>query len=320
MTLVQFLSDTGLFPGTAHDISMSPAKLGVNGALLDIQNNHPNDLVSMILFSRPQYSNDPPNTGAFNNVQFALSRDYAGMINAMWYPPNSSTADVRPWDANGAQTPRAHADYNANTATSYGFMLAYNQLSSNPTLASIQGSGQPVGGLGRKGSQRIIILETDGMANVNSTPAQGFGNYGPNNSYYHILPGDTINGNSYTVDEVLSACQAICNKADGTPGTAPGYSGNPGYPGYATSTKPVLIHTIAFGAIFEPSASGTEATAAVSLLQQISSIGGTVFPSSSTDPQYGYKWCIGTLAERQAKLQQAFNIILDTGNTVSLVK
>src|SRR5205807_1511323 len=74
MTLIQYLSDTGLNPGTAQDISMSLAKLGVNGALQDIQNNHPNDLVSMILFSRPQYSNDPPGTGAFNNVQYALSR------------------------------------------------------------------------------------------------------------------------------------------------------------------------------------------------------------------------------------------------------
>jgi hypothetical protein len=320
MTMIQFLSDTGLFPGTAHDISMSPAKLGINGALLDIQNNHPNDLVSMILYSRPQYTNDPPGTGAFNNVQYALGRDYSNMISSLWYPANSSVADVRPWDASGTQTPRAHADYNANTATSYGFMLAYNQLSSNATLRTIMSDGQAVGGLGRVGAERIVVLETDGMANVNSTPANGFANNGPNNSYYHILPGDTVNGEPYDPSEILSAVQAICNKADGTPGTAPGYSPNPGYPGYATTAKPVLVHTLAFGAIFEPTASGGQAASAVTLLQNISSIGGTVFPSSSSDPVNGYKWCIGTLAERQSKLQQAFTIIMDSGQAVTPVK
>ena len=53
MTMVQYMSDTGLFPGTTTDISMLPAKLGIAGALTDIQMNHPNDLVSMLLYSRP---------------------------------------------------------------------------------------------------------------------------------------------------------------------------------------------------------------------------------------------------------------------------
>jgi hypothetical protein len=320
MTMVQFLSDTGLLPGTAHDISMSPAKLGINGALLDIRNNHPNDLVSMILYSRPQYNNDPPGTGAFNNAQYALGRDYTSMIDSLWYPPNSSTTDVRLWDANDLQTPRSHGDYNANTATSYGFMLAYNQLSSNPSLRTIISGGQPVGGLGRVGATRIVVLETDGMANVGSSPQQGFNSQGPNNSYYNILPANTVNSVGYSANEVLSVVQAICNKADGTPGNLPGYSGNPGYPGYSTPAKPVTVHTLAFGAIFEPTASGTAAENAVALLQNISSIGGTIFPSSSDDPDNGYKWCIGTLAERQAKLQQAFNIIVDSGYSITMVR
>src|SRR5262249_47457007 len=41
MTMVQYMSDTGLLPGTAHDISMYVAKLGVSGALQDISHNHP---------------------------------------------------------------------------------------------------------------------------------------------------------------------------------------------------------------------------------------------------------------------------------------
>jgi hypothetical protein len=118
----------------------------------------------------------------------------------------------------------------------------------------------------------------------------------------------------------LQAVQAVCNNADGTPGNTPGYSSNPGYPGFSTGRKPMVVHTIAFGAIFEPSASGSQAANAVSLLQQISSIGGTVFPNSSADPTNGYKWCIGNLAQRQAKLVQAFSKIMDDGIAVSLVQ
>src|SRR5262249_44049480 len=73
MALVQYLSDTGLLPGTAHDISMIAAKLGIQGALLDIQNNHPNDLVSMILFNRPHYAGEPPEVSSFSQAQFSLS-------------------------------------------------------------------------------------------------------------------------------------------------------------------------------------------------------------------------------------------------------
>jgi hypothetical protein len=308
MTMIQYMSDTGLFPGTVHDISMIAAKLGIQGALTDIQNNHPNDLVSMLLFSRPHYPSEPAEAGAFSQAQYNLSRDYAGMINSLYFPPNSTTSDVRPWDPNGAQTPRAHGDYDANTATSYGFMLSYNQLSSSSSLRT-----QSVGGFGRKGSQRLIVLETDGMAN-NATNAS-FTNLGANNSYYNILPGDSFtatDGRPAAAAAAVSVAQRLCAlETDTTNG-----------PGYATPRKPVILHCIAFGAIFEPTASGTEASDAMSLLQQLSGIGGTGFPPSVTatsDPNY-YKLCIGTLAERQAKLRTAFSRIMDDGVSVVMVR
>ena len=102
------------------------------------------------------------------------------MINSLWFPPNSSSADVRPWDANGQQTPRADNDYVYNTATSYGLMLAYNQFSSNSLLRTAA-----TGGLGRKGAQRLVVLETDGMANV-STTASFSSSGGAYNSYYDL--------------------------------------------------------------------------------------------------------------------------------------
>jgi hypothetical protein len=306
MTMIQYMSDTGLFPGTVQDISMVAAKLGIQGALTDIQNNHPNDLVSMILFSRPHYNGEPPEAGQFPQAQYNLSRSYAAMANSLWFPPNSSTTDVRPWDPNGMQTPRAHGDYDANTATSYGFMLAYNQFSANSSLRSAA-----VGGLGRVGAERLVILETDGMANQSTQ--QNFTNLGAYNSYYNVTPTDTVltSGNNPGTDATQVLTKICALTTDNSNG-----------PGFATPRKPVVVHCIAFGAIFEPTASGSEATNAISLLQQLSSIGGTGFPPSVTatsDPNY-YKLCIGTLSERQQKLQQAFSTIMSDGVAIVMVK
>jgi hypothetical protein len=314
MTMIQFLSDTAHLPGTAHDISMRSAKDGIAAALQDIQNNHPNDLVSMILFNRPQFSTDPPGVGAFNKAQSNLSRDYQSMINSLWYPPNSGTSDVRIYDSNETQSPHAGSDYTYNTATSYGLMLAYNQFSGNSALQT-----QAVGGLGRKGAQRLVILETDGMANVDSHPTSGFTSNGLN-SYYNILPGQTITSGAYDQNALLQVVQAICNKANGTPGSSPGYASNPGYPGFATTGKPVLIQTLVFGALFESAAASTLQSTIVSLMQQISSIGGTTFPSSASDPTNGYKWIVGDQASRTSNLRQAFVKAMDDGASVSLVR
>jgi Flp pilus assembly protein TadG len=307
MTMVQFLSDTGLLPGTAHDISMIAAKLGIAGALQDIQNNHPNDLVSMILFSRPHYSGEPAEGGAFSQAQSGLGRDYSGMIHSLWFPPNVASSDVRPWDPNGLQTPRAHGDYVGNTATSYGLMLAYNQFSSSSVVVA-----QQAGGLGRRGARRLVILETDGMANV-ATQA-GFTNSGANNSYYNILPTDTV-----TVDGSTDPAQAALNVGTRICALDTDMANGPGF---ATARKPVLIHCLGFGAVFEPTASGTEPAQAMAFLQQLSAIGGTGFPSSLTDtsdPNY-FKLCTGTLQQRQDKLRQAFTKAMDGGVAVLLVK
>jgi hypothetical protein len=91
-------------------------------------------------------------------------------------------------------------------------------------------------------------------------------------------------------------------------------------PGYAKPQRPVEIHCIAFGAIFESTASGSEQGSAIAFLQTLSTLGGTTFPSSANDPDNGYKWCIGSLSDRQAKLQTAFTKILDETESIILVK
>jgi Flp pilus assembly protein TadG len=303
MTMIQYMSDTGILPGTTHDISMIAAKLGIAGALQDIQNNHPNDMVSMLMFSRPAYSGDAAGAAQFTTPQVTLGRNYTAMINSLWFTPNTS-GDIRPWTTSAQQTPCAHGDYDCNTATDYGFMLAYNQFSSN---SSLQSSG--MGGWGRKGAQKIVILETDGMANVATTA--GVTNNGAYQSYYNVgtLGSYSVSGASAS-QGAINVATAMC--ALTTAGSSP--------PGYSQPGNPVTINCIAFGAIFEPTAAGSEQTSAVSLLQQLSTIGGTTFPSSASDPVNGYKWCIGTLSQRQTLLQQAFTNILDDTVSIILVK
>jgi hypothetical protein len=313
MTMIQYMSDTGIFPGVTSDISMLPAKLGIQGALTDIQNNHPNDLVAMLMFSRPHYSGEAVEQGQFTYPVSSLSNSYSTLVNTLWYPPNSGSSDVTPWDSNGLNTPHAHGDYDANTATSYGFMLAYNQFSSNSTLTT---SGQG-GGLGRKGSQRLVILETDGMANqASSVPfvASTTGGSNPtNNSYYNIGGNNATTSSTDAATDATNVATKLCAlTTDTTNG-----------PGFSTPTKPVQIQCIAFGALFEPDASGSEGTSAMSLLQSLSTIGGnTGFPGSVSDTSspYYYKICIGTLAQRQSSLQAAFTKMMDSGVAVILVQ
>jgi Flp pilus assembly protein TadG len=303
MTMVQYMLDTGLLPGTAQDISMIAAKLGIQGALQDIQNNHPNDLLSLCMFSRPQFSGDPAGMGQFTTPQVSLTNNYTNLINALWYPPNSSTTDVRPWDSNGVNTPHAHGDFDGNTASSYGMMLAYNQFSSSTTLQAAN-----IGGWGRKGAQKLLVFETDGMANVSSSQATV--NNGAYNSYYNLPPLATVSSTGANADtDAINVATVLTSLT----------TSNSPIPGFSTTTDKVTIQCIVFGAIFEPDASGSDQSDAVSLMQSISTLGGTVFPSSSTDPTNGYKWCIGTLAQRQAKLQQAMTTVLDDEVSIILV-
>lgn len=301
MTMVQYISDCGLAPGTFHDISMFAAKIGIQSALQDIQTNHPNDLVSMILFSRPHFQNESVDAGAFNSAQYNLGNDYNTMMNGLWYAPNSTGIDVTPWDPNGLQCPHAHGDYDANTCSNYGFMLAHNQFYSDANLAA-----QNNGGLGRKGSNRLIIFETDGMANVAVDYSGSW-----NGQYYNIGGSTPLNQSGTNAATAVTDCvnRLVALTTDTVNG-----------PGFSTPSKPVTIHCLAFGAIFQPDAPASYQSPAVSLLQSVSTAGQTVFPSSASDPANGYKWVVGDLPTRQAKLQQAFQTIMNSTVGVSLIQ
>jgi Flp pilus assembly protein TadG len=326
MTLIDFLGNYNLsrfwWPGTTHESATWQCKIGIQAALTDIQNNHPNDNASLIFFSTPKTTYN--GSGFYNQVAMPLSRDYTRMSNSLWFAArtiNNPTPEIRPYDNGGldiTSIPKA----NGGTCYAMPFMLAYNQFSGNATLQNYA-TGAPVGqagGNGRKGAQKLIIFETDGM--VNTTASANFTNSGAYNSYYNIRLKDTTSSsaNEYpynvygSVSTGTSQALAVINQICALDTASP--------PGYSTVSKPVLIHCIAFGSLFEPTNSSTYKTNALDLLQQIQYIGGKAGgeQTTATTPLASYKVIVGTYTQRIQNLQNAFNKIMQDGVQVSLIQ
>ncbi|HEV3138509.1 MAG TPA: hypothetical protein VGZ26_11410, partial [Pirellulales bacterium] len=299
------------WPGTCHESPMYACKLGIRAALTDISNNHPNDLVSLMMFSTPNTSaND---TNRFNRVRVGLSRDYPSMQDSLWYPPatvGNSSATVRPYDSANLEVPRAMG----GTCYSMGLMLAYNQFSANSTLVNYNpgAASGDAGGMGRKGAQKIVIFETDGCPNTTATAS--FVNSGAYNSYYAIRynsssPGaseypNNVNGynnnDSTVTTEIFNLCNQICALDSASP------------PGYSTPSKKALIHCIAFGPVIAPGS--PDSAGALATLNQMQTIG------SVTDGMPSYKVIYGSESTVITALQQAFTQILQSGVQVSLIQ
>jgi hypothetical protein len=330
MTMVDFLGCYNMWgstsyqkyvwwPGTAHEAPLYPCKLGIQAALRDCQTNHPNDVVTLIMFSVPNNSSGAGTYGGrFNRVRAPLGRNYPRMIDSLWFPPSTIDnpgTEIRPYDyANNIEVPRAMG----GTCYSMGFMQAYNQFSGNTSLQSYNPSPAPTGdagGLGRKGAQKMIILETDGAPNTTATA--GFTNAGPYQSYYNIRynsanptgseypsVGGYSDNDPTVTSQIFSICQQVVAQDTANP------------PGYSTSRKPVLIHTIAFGPVFDATSPGH--TAALQTLQQVQYIGNT--QSSPSDPLPAYKIVTGDDATIVSELRTAISNIMQSEVPVSLIR
>src|SRR5205085_2668349 len=96
-------------------------------------------------------------------------RNYQNLKDSLWFPPTTVTGGVKeigPYDADMWQVPRA----DGGTSPMMGLMIAYNQFSSSVDNLRLYASPNTTyrgnaGGLGRKGANRLIILETDGESN-----------------------------------------------------------------------------------------------------------------------------------------------------------
>ncbi len=295
------------WPGTCHESPMYACKLGIRAALNDIRTNHPNNLVTLMMFSHPR--NSASSDGRFNRVRVGLGRDYDRMQEALWYPPSTlgnSSATIRPYDDENLEVPRAYG----GTCYDIGLMQAYNQFSTNTSLLTFnpaQPSGD-AGGNGRYGAQKIVIFETDGKPTTSASAS--LINQGQHNSYYKVRYNSAnpsasdfpyVSSPSYSsvASHIYDLCNQLCAMETASP------------PGYSTPSKKTLIHCIGFGPVF--AANSTDRTLALDVLNNMQSIGNV------NDGMPSYKVIYGTETEMINKLQQAFTQILQSGVQVSLL-
>lgn len=297
LTMLAFIADTNAtnynrnwMPGTCHESQCWQLKAGIQSALEDIQKNHPNDWCSMLFFSGIQEYTTP---------RVENSRDYATMKNVLFFPfslRNSlgdTNAEVRPYndtlgDISKGEIPNAVS----NTSPECGFKMAYNQFSTASTFK------------GRRGAAKMVIFETDGVPNTQTTSS--FVNGGAHKSYYTSLTvGSNVgNNNSTVVTNALATVTQICADETASP------------PGYSTAKAPARVHAIGFGDLFE--SGSTAETQSRAFLLNVQKNGNT---SSSGDSAIeSYKIIIGDYNTRIGNLKTAMERIMQSGIQVTLIR
>lgn len=317
-------------PGTSHEAHDWQLKAGIQSAIQDLQNNHPNDQASLIFFGT---------NSAYNTARVPMGQHYTYLTNALWYPyslvnpaDGSVSGTIRPYDVNfNDQTNGVVPTANGGTDSSAGLAVAYNQFSSNTSQ----------GFTGRKGAVKMVILETDGVTHDWYTLT--LNNGGPWNSYYTFNGGNdeavNSNVNSTSKQETYTVATQLCALT----------TDNVNGPGYSTARQPARIHCMAFGQLMEPSMTN-DATAGpmqqcvLQFLLKIQQLGNTSQSSDTIQSCWGYpgtptsggdgvtaasggyttgtqsfKIIVGGYQQRINLIQQAMSRIMQSGVQVALI-
>jgi hypothetical protein len=322
MTFIDYLGNYNTtrfwWPGNVHEAQCWACKVGIQTAIEDIKNNHPNDFIGLAFFSSPQYSNN--GSGQHNRAIVPLGRNYDQLKDSLWFPPSTVTGtatEITPYDMDFDYVPRAKG----GTAPGMGFMVAYNLLSSSTTNLRFYSQPQPkyrgnAGGLGRKGSQRVIIFETDGAPNTQATASIGGSG---TDSYYRIRLTNPENfkdgknvewpsGGSYADNDVYNVVDQICKLETAS---------SP--PGYSTARRPALIYSIGYGSLFDPNNPSAAQTDALEFLQTIAFKGNTA-KSGGAGSFPDNRRIYGTNQQRIDRIRNIFTEIMQSGVQVSLIE
>jgi Flp pilus assembly protein TadG len=310
VSFLSFLSDYRIgrnwLPGTAHESATWQLKAGIQSALVDIKKNHPNDQAALIYFST---------LSEYNVARVPMGKDFTRMNNALFYPYSlldslsDSNAEIRPygnsfntsylgtissgsifsgqWDSKtSGEIPNA----DGGTDPEMAFMVAYNQFSS------------ATGFNGRKGANKMIVFETDGVPTSNAN-----GTFQSGGAYLSKFTGISDAGSSGADDiYALNTLQYVCNLTSANPN------------GYSTIKNPVSVHSIAFGQLFETNSTSTGKPAAMDFLVKCQ-IKGNTSPSGATTLN-SEKMIIGTYNQRIEKIRSAFEKVLQSGIQITLLE
>ncbi|WP_020468355.1 pilus assembly protein TadG-related protein [Zavarzinella formosa] len=317
--------------GTTSEAHCWQMKAGIRSAMTDIQNNHPNDLAALTFFS---------NFNAWNTARVSMSKNYTTMQNCLYYPYSlinslgTVTSEKKPYTTASisASVPSGFSPFNyqadipladGGTDTAMGLMVAYNQFNWNG------------GYTGRKGASKIVILETDGVANANASGTLStISGGGGTKQWTSISDVGSSNGTPSAMNAAITLAYLITQDSAGSKPwpTFPAYSNLSGLPtanaptnyysqtspGFSTTRSPAYVHTIAFGQLFEASTVSNMKTRALEFLRNVQIAGGTS-PAGATSID-SYKIITGTSTARISSLRQALERIMQGGVQVALVQ
>ncbi len=320
-------------PGDSYEAPLYSGKQAFLAAVNTMQANHPNDWFTIICYSSPRANANGTSAystwlGRFNSVRSPMGPNYNYALSSLLFPFSTINSDgspnnteITPYDADPAtgsvpsanliDTPRGDGD----TCFAMGLMLAYNQFAttspSDPTLRSFV-SSSPIqfptgmaGGMGRKGAQKVVIFETDGLANCTATATLvNAGSYkyykirydmnNPGSSEYPAVSAYGIN-NSTVLNQIYSLVQQLAND-------------------YGSSRNPFRLYAIGFGPVFQ----GPDGPAALQTLQTMQYYAGT--QSSPSTPLSPSQVITGTDAQMLTNMTNTFTNILQNGVQITLIK
>jgi Flp pilus assembly protein TadG len=339
LTMLGFLSvdsdvvDYNWYAGTTYEAQTWQLKAGIQSALQDIKNNHPNDLTELNYFS---------SHNSYIHPRTKMGKSYDTMKNSLFYPFSllsslgTASNEMRPYSnstpSNGNPGGLGPNNYSANvpnadggTNPTMGLMIAYNQFNWVGTYNDQSGNSQSYAG--RNGASKVVILESDGVANqtCNGTFTAISGG---RSHWTNVSNGSGVgNGAATAVDPAITLAWIIAQDAGGStawPTSFPSgqtrtrrYTSVSG-PGFSTSRNPARVHTLAFGELFEPTTVSSAKTAALRLMLDIQFVGGT---SAATDTSIeSYKIITGDYNTRINKIRQALERIMQGGVQVALIQ
>ncbi len=335
---------SGYFLKQAGDTYEAPtyvAKQAYVAAVSTMQTDHPNDWVTVVPYSWPRSGSSgaaaySTSFGRFNCVSSPLGNNYNYATSALLFPFSTINADgspnnteITPYDADPAtgkipsanlvDTPRADGD----TCFAMALMLCYNQFAvtpSNDTTLRTFVTNTPItfptgmaGGMGRKGAQKVIIFETDGLPNcaatVNSNTPVSAGSYSyfpirydmnrPTSSEYPAVQAYGDINDSAVTSQITSLVTTLKST-------------------YGTTRNPFRLYTIGFGPVF----SGPNANAGLSTLQSMQYTAGMPGQTTASTALPSNQVIAGNLtgAQMSTNLVSIFTTILQSGVQIALIK
>ena len=176
-------------PGTCYQAHSWQLKAGMNSVISDVRSNHPNDYAGLVYFS----SN-------FVGVRSPLGQNYTALQNALFYPESlysyvnagNITQEVRPYTNtsltgyNNYDIPNAGGQEPTRTT-------GWRTRSTCSPLTTVSAGVAAGTGNGRRGAQKLVILETDGVPNTyrNLTfNKMGYNSYYPSGTSVGTPNGD----------------------------------------------------------------------------------------------------------------------------------